>query len=135
MASNTPAQSASEPEMMVDGGALWGAGEWRQPSLSELQTQVDEIADALEAGLAQNDLTNFYTLLRATDLPFWAPGLPHVCCKMLHRLGGISPAVALAVENHMYVVSSFVTFPLEAEIEETRRQALLQLLRGQRLLV
>ena len=54
MASNTPAQSASEPEMMVDGGALWGAGEWRQPSLSELQTQEDEIADALEAGLAQN---------------------------------------------------------------------------------
>ena len=135
MASNAPTQSASEPGTMVGGGTRWEAGERRNPFLSELQAQLDEVVIAQEVGLAQNDLTEFYALLRSTDLPFWAPGLPHVCCKALHRLGGVSPAVALAIENHMYVVSSLVTFPLEEHAEEARRQSLLRLLREQRLLV
>jgi|GEM_PF-1729132 len=135
MGSNTLTRHPSE-QGIVDGDALWGAGEWRKgTSLSELQNQLDETAKVLETGLAQNDLVEFYAFLRSTDLPFWTPGLPHACCRVLHRLGGISPAVALAIENHLYVVSSLVTFPLEDAAEEARRQSLLRLLREQRLLV
>jgi alkylation response protein AidB-like acyl-CoA dehydrogenase len=136
MGSNTPPERYEvERGTMTGEGALWGAGEWRNPSMSELQAQLDEAAAAQETGLAQNDLAEFYAFLRSTDLPFSVPGLPHVCCKILHRLGGISPAVALAIENHMYVMSSLVTFPLEDDAEEARRQSLLRLFREQRLLV
>jgi hypothetical protein len=75
--------------------------------------QIGTIAEALEKALAQNDLTVFYRAFRATDLPFIgthyqhdAYGLFVVCFEVLHRLGSISPATALAVENHYYVSSA-----------------------------
>lgn len=106
-----------------------------------MQSQLDEAATALEAGLERCDLDGFYTFLRSTDLPFVpmihegdAPRLALLCCRILHRLGGISPAVALAVENHLYVTSAIATFPLQGAFE-ARRSSLLRTVRERRLLV
>jgi alkylation response protein AidB-like acyl-CoA dehydrogenase len=63
------------------------------------------------------------------------PGLSLACCKILHRLGGISPAVALAVENHLYVTSALATFPTEDPALQARRQSWLRLMGEGRLLV
>jgi alkylation response protein AidB-like acyl-CoA dehydrogenase len=122
-----------EPGMMAGGDVLSEAEGRRRPSLSELQVQLDETAAALESGLAQNDLTGFYSVLRATDLPLLAvqhandpATLAQVGCKVLHRLGGASPAVALAFENHLYVSSAIATFQFEDKVFENRRQLLLQ---------
>lgn len=108
----------------------------------EMEIQLDETAAALEAGLARNDLAEFYAVLRSTDLPFLAathqedaPGLARACCKVLHRLGGLSPAVALAVENHLYVTSALATFPTDDPAFEARRQAWLRRMQDGRLLV
>ena len=80
--------------------------------------QIGTIAGALETALARNDLPSFYSAFRSTDLPFIgthyqhdAYGLFVTCFEILHRLGGISPATALAVENHYYVSSAIATFP------------------------
>jgi alkylation response protein AidB-like acyl-CoA dehydrogenase len=106
-----------------------------------LQGQLDEAAAALEAGLERNDLDGFYSFLRSTDLPFVpmihagdAPQLAPLCCRILHRLGGISPAVALAIENHYYVTSAISTFPLQGSYED-RRNSLLHKVSERRLLV
>ena len=110
--------------------------------LFELQDQLEEAAAALEVGLSQGDLTEFYAALRSTDLPFVAilhqadaRSLSLACCKILHRLGGISPAVALAVENHLYVTSALATFPTEDQGLQIRRRSWLQQVREERLLV
>jgi alkylation response protein AidB-like acyl-CoA dehydrogenase len=132
---STLERHGSKQGAFVDSGALWSVEERQGPSLPELQLQLDETAAALAAGLAQNDLTEFYALLRSSDLPFVAPGLAHACCTILHRFGGISPAVALAIENHLHVVASLITFPLQDEVQEARRQSLLRLLNEERLLV
>jgi alkylation response protein AidB-like acyl-CoA dehydrogenase len=139
MESDTLERCEQEPGR---GDALREAGERRRPSLSELQAQLDETADALQAGLARNDLDEFYAVLRATDLPLLAVlhagdpvTLAHVGCKVLHRLGGISPAVALAFENHLYVTSAIATFPFEDQVFEDRRQSLLEQLARPGLLV
>lgn len=108
----------------------------------ELQAQLDEVAAALEAGLAGNDLAEFYSVLRSTHLPFLAAlhqgdawNLARACCQVLHRLGGISPAVALAVENQLYVTSALATFPIQDPAFEARRQSWLRLMEDRRLLV
>jgi alkylation response protein AidB-like acyl-CoA dehydrogenase len=82
------------------------------------KAQIATIAEELETSLAQNDLTGFYRAFRSTDLPFIgthyqhdAYGLFVACFEVLHRLGSISPATALAVENHYYVSSAIATFP------------------------
>jgi alkylation response protein AidB-like acyl-CoA dehydrogenase len=105
--------------------------------------QIGMIAEALEKALAQNDLTGFYQAFRSTDLPFIgthyqqdAYGLFVVCFEILHRLGSISPATALAVENHYYVSSAIATFPtVDNPALNNSRQSLLASIINDRLLV
>jgi alkylation response protein AidB-like acyl-CoA dehydrogenase len=105
--------------------------------------QIGTIAEALEKALAQNDLTGFYRAFRSTDLPFIgthyqrdAYGLFVVCFEILHRLGGISPATGLAVENHYYVSSAIATFPTaDNQALNNSRQSLVASITNDRLLV
>jgi alkylation response protein AidB-like acyl-CoA dehydrogenase len=105
--------------------------------------QIFTIAEALERALVHGDLTGFYQAFRSTDLPFIGTHFQHdayglfvVCFEVLHRLGGISPATALAVENHYYVSSAIATFPAVDNPElNNSRQALLALIVNDRLLV
>jgi alkylation response protein AidB-like acyl-CoA dehydrogenase len=105
--------------------------------------QIGIIAEALEKSLAQNDLTGFYQVFRSTDLPFIgthyqhdAYGLFVICFEILHRLGGISPATALAVENHYYVSSAIATYPVvDNPALNNSRQSLLASITNGRLLV
>lgn len=109
-----------------------GAGRGARQRL-DLGRQTELAADALKKALAERDLPAFYRVFRSTDLPFLglvyegdAAGLFRACAHVLHRLGGISPAVALAVENHFYVSSAIATFPIgDDERLEGRRRALL----------
>ncbi len=111
----------------------------RPPSPGELEGQIEEVASALEAGLARNDLAEFYSTLRSTNVPFLAVihqkdalSLATNCCKVLHRLGGLSPAVALAVENHLYVTSALATFPTpDPALQERRKLWLRRMWEGQ----
>jgi alkylation response protein AidB-like acyl-CoA dehydrogenase len=114
----------------------------RQVGSRDLREQIDQAASELQAGLASNDLSAFYDWFRASDLPFVAlaqredpVGLARTCCRILHRLGGISPAVAMALENHFYVTSALVTFPVGDPALEERREQLLEDLERRRLLV
>lgn len=104
---------------------------------------IDKIAAALEQALAASDLSVFYKAFRATRLPFLCeayadrPGqLFAACFEIVHRLGGLSPAVALAVENHFYVTSAVATFPARADpgLEERRRR-LIESVASERMLV
>ncbi len=105
--------------------------------------QLDDVAAALEDALAANDLSIFYRAFRATRLPFLcgehrddAAALFPACFAVVHRLGGISPAVALAVENHYYVTSAIATFPAASDPPlEAFRQRLLTAVVEDRLLV
>jgi len=105
--------------------------------------QIGIIAESLEKALAQNDLTVFYRAFRSTDLPFIgthyqndAYGLFVVCFEVLHRLGSLSPATALAVENHYYVSSAIATFPTANNPSlNNSRQSLLASIINDRLLV
>jgi alkylation response protein AidB-like acyl-CoA dehydrogenase len=105
--------------------------------------QIGTIAEALEEALAQNDLTVFYRAFRSTDLPFIGTNYQHdayglfvVCFEILHRLGSISPATALAVENHYYVSSAIATFPTaDNPALNNSRQSLLDSITNDRLLV
>lgn len=112
------------------------------PSLAELRGPLDEAAAALEVGLARNDLEEFYSVFRSTPLPFLAalhqgdaPSLSRACCTVLHRLGGVSPAVALAIENQLYVTSALATFPIQDPDFAARRESWLRLMEDRRLLV
>jgi alkylation response protein AidB-like acyl-CoA dehydrogenase len=105
--------------------------------------QIGTIAEALEEAVAQNDLTVFYRAFRSTDLPFIGTNYQHdayglfvVCFEILHRLGSISPATALAVENHYYVSSAIATFPTaDNPALNNSRQSLLDSITNDRLLV
>lgn len=107
------------------------------------EEQIGRIAQALEEALARNDLTVFYRAFRSTELPFIGThyqqdpyGLFVACFEILHRLGGISPATALAVENHYYVSSAIATFPTAANSALSKtRQSLLASITDDRLLV
>jgi alkylation response protein AidB-like acyl-CoA dehydrogenase len=95
--------------------------------------QIDEVAAALEDALAKKDFAEFYHTFRSTDLPFLFPDFEHntrglfrTCFKVLHRLGGISPATALAIENHYYICSAIARFPAGDDINlEKRRNSLI----------
>jgi alkylation response protein AidB-like acyl-CoA dehydrogenase len=107
------------------------------------QDQMESVTRALELGLARNDLADFYRLLRSTDLPFLpaaspkdTKGLFRRCFELVHRLGSVSPAAGLAVENHLYVTSAIATVPVGAIPRlEQRRRLLLQTIASRRLLV
>ncbi|HEX8186557.1 MAG TPA: acyl-CoA dehydrogenase family protein [Blastocatellia bacterium] len=114
-----------------------------RPDPSGYREQIETVAVALEHALAQNNLAEFYKVFRATDLPFVgavyegdAYGLFQVCFDVLHRLGGLSPATALAVENHYYVSSAIATFPTAGDqARDSRRRSLLDSIIADRLLV
>jgi hypothetical protein len=103
---------------------------------------LDRVSSALEAGLAGNDLTGFYDVLRASELPFIAVhhdgdpvGLARACRDILHRLGGLSPAVALAFENHLFVTATLATFSAQNDGMEARARVILEKIGRERLLV
>ncbi len=109
---------------------------------TSLGEQFDSAASALESGLLRNDLTGFFEIFRNSDLPFLpqarrndTAGLARTLCSLLHRLGGISPAVTLAVENHFYVTSALATIPIQESSLKARRQSLFRDLKRGRLLV
>jgi alkylation response protein AidB-like acyl-CoA dehydrogenase len=63
-------------------------------------------------------------------------GLFRLCFELLHRLGGVSPAAALAIENHFYVSSAIATFPTADDpVMDANRQALVQAIVDRRMLV
>lgn len=105
--------------------------------------ELRAVAEALEAALKVRDLPAFYRVFRATSLPFLCSELGDNtealflrCFDVVHRLGSISPAVALAVENHYYVTSAVATFPAAADSAlEDFRQRLMARVAGERLLV
>src|SRR5215203_2096195 len=103
---------------------------------------LDRVSSALECGLAGNDLTEFYDVLRASELPFVAVayngdscGLARACRDIVHRLGGLSPAVALAFENHLFVTAALATFSVEDKGQKARARAILERVGRERLLV
>lgn len=122
-----------------------GASKKKQPApqTETFGEQLDRVAQAVENALAQRDLSIFYREFRASDLPFLPcehKDEPHrlfrLCYEVLHRLGGLSPAVALAVENHYYVTSAIATMPADGNADlETQRQNFLGLVQQQKLLV
>jgi alkylation response protein AidB-like acyl-CoA dehydrogenase len=120
--------------------------QWRAqgvPGVPRFQEQLTLVATTLEEGLTRRDLSGFYDAFRSTELPFIgaanpmeAYGLFRACFDILHRLGGLSPAAALAIENHYYILSALVTFPTgEDVVLERRRRALLEHIVKNRLLV
>lgn len=106
------------------------------------QDQLALLADALPTALADGDLRDFFRLFRSTDLPFVAPAhvgqtrpLFRLCFEILHRLGAISPATALAIENHYFVTSAIATAPAADDDASGARDELLAAIAGRRLLV
>jgi len=115
----------------------------QRPGVSHYREQIVMVAEALREAIDRNDLSGFYQVFRSTDLPFIgeiyegdARGLFCVCSEVLHGLGAISPATALAVENHYYVTSAIATFPTgdDPAMDENRRALLRSIIDG-RLLV
>ena len=112
-------------------------------SIESYREQMVAVCAALETALISNDFTGFYRLFRSSDLPFMpaayqtdATGLFRLCFELLHRLGGISPATALAIENHFYVTSAIATFPTANDpAMDRRRDALVDSICDQRMLV
>jgi alkylation response protein AidB-like acyl-CoA dehydrogenase len=109
---------------------------------SRHRSEIDLAAEALVRALASKDLSEFYRVFRNTSLPFLgaeylddAGGLFAVCFEIVHRLGAISPAVALAVENHFYVTSAMATFPTNgnAQLHRRRRELLAHIFNDRRL--
>jgi alkylation response protein AidB-like acyl-CoA dehydrogenase len=103
---------------------------------------LDRVSSALESGLAGNDLTEFYSVMRASELPFVAAtyngdscALARACRDIVHRLGGLSPAVALAFENHLFVTAALATFSAQGDGREAKARAILERVGRERLLV
>lgn len=103
---------------------------------------LDRVSSALESGLAGNDLTEFYDVLRASELPFIAAahdgdscGLARACRDIIHRLGGLSPAVALAFENHLFITAVLATLSIQDKVQEERARAILERVGKERLFV
>jgi alkylation response protein AidB-like acyl-CoA dehydrogenase len=107
------------------------------------QEQLVTVLQALEQAIARKHLPDFYRVFRSTDIPFVpasfegsAEKLFRLCFECVHRMGGISPAVGLAVENHLYVLSAIATLPTGEDPEwDHRRRSLLSAIVGRRLLV
>lgn len=109
---------------------------------AQYREQLDVVAEALPRALAEGDLSGFYRTFRATELPFLAFAhegqtrtLFRRCFEILNRLGAISPATALAIENHYYVTSAIATVPWVEGGEEDPRRELLTAIAERRLLV
>lgn len=110
--------------------------------VAHYREQMTAVTASLEDAIARNDFTEFYRVFRSTDLPFMpaayqsdARGLFRLCFELLHRLGGISPATALAIENHFYVSSAIATFPTadDAELDASRRSLVRSIVDGRML--
>jgi alkylation response protein AidB-like acyl-CoA dehydrogenase len=108
-----------------------------------LNAELAAAAEALEQSLAAGSLSHFYKVFRSTSLPFLcgeykddAGRLFPACFDVVHRLGSISPAAGLAVENHYYVTSAIATFPTHGDaLLERKRAAILDAVVEGRLLV
>lgn len=103
---------------------------------------LDRVSSVLEAGLAENDLTEFFDALRASELPFISVtydgdscGLARACRDIVHRLGGLSPAVTLAFENHLFVTAALATFSLQNKSQDAKARAILERVGRERLFV
>jgi alkylation response protein AidB-like acyl-CoA dehydrogenase len=102
---------------------------------------LNGVAAALTQAIAHRDLPAFWRAFRASELPYIGGahdrdpvGLVRRCVPILHRLGAISPAAALAAENHYYVSSAIATFPCRHEgLDRKRRQLCNALFRDRRL--
>ncbi|NTG05516.1 acyl-CoA dehydrogenase family protein [Rhizobium rhizogenes] len=104
---------------------------------------MSQLCVDLEGAVAHADFDGFYKTFRSSDLPY----LPIIyegqilelfthCFELLHRLGGISPAIALAIENHFYVSSTIATFPTQNDDRlDAKRRALLEAVKANRWLV
>jgi alkylation response protein AidB-like acyl-CoA dehydrogenase len=111
--------------------------------LPDLRAQLEDLMAALEAAVARREFGEFYGVFRRTELPFLPvvyEGQPqplfHQCFAILHQLGSISPATALAIENHFYVSAAIATFPTDHDPElDRRRHALLAAISNGRWLV
>jgi alkylation response protein AidB-like acyl-CoA dehydrogenase len=109
----------------------------------EDDAELEALAPILETAISANDLGPFWHAFRRSTLPFIGAahegdvaGLFGRCFTILHRLGGISPATALAVENHYYVSSAIATLPpFQDPALDLRRKNLTDAIFGQRLLV
>ncbi|GAA2798155.1 acyl-CoA dehydrogenase family protein [Saccharopolyspora taberi] len=105
--------------------------------------QLDQITGKLAEALPHGDLSAFYRTFRETDLPLLPVTfrddprtLFRLVFETLQRLGALSPATALAVENHFYVSSAIATFPAGDDVLlEQRRHAVLDKLGARRALV
>lgn len=114
-----------------------------RPDSSDLTAQLAELVAALEAAVARREFGEFYRLFRASELPFLPVAyegesrpLFHQCFTALHQLGGVSPATALAIENHFYVSATIATFPTDHDpVLDKRRHALLAAISNGRWLV
>ncbi len=112
-------------------------------SIESYREQMVAVCAALQSALTSNDFTEFYRLFRSSDLPFMpavyqndAAGLFRLCFELLHVLGGVSPATALAIENHFYVTSAIATFPIINDTAmDRRRSALVDAICDRRMLV
>ena len=113
------------------------------PAASGFEDECKALARALEKALAADDLKSFYQVFRSTSLPLLPIALrekPHTLfCRtseVIRRLGSLSPAVALAVENHFYVLSAMATLPTAPdEPFHARRLELLEQIQANRWLV
>jgi len=129
--------------LKTDVDLLRATGSGQAKNSTGYRDQIGKACSALEQGLARNDLADFYRFLRSTELPFMAEsyqkdpqGLFSHCFELVHRLGSISPAAGLAVENHLYVTAAIATVPASGIPElEPRRRHLLETIAGRRLLV
>jgi len=115
-----------------------------KPEVDRLTDQMSEVAARLDAALLAGDLRTFYSALRASDLPLLPfyfdlepTTLYRLSADLLHRLGSRSPAVALAVEQHFYMVGAIATMPLQlgAEALQLPRRTLLTALSRNRCLL
>ncbi len=112
-------------------------------SSATFTAEIETAALALERAVDHSDLRLFYEVFRQTSLP-WI-GIIHRhdpstavrwSVEVVKRLGSISPAVALAVENHLYVVAAIATLGLRGDgLLEQRRLAVLESIGKNRWLV
>lgn len=114
------------------------------PTAEEFTAEVESMAECLEGVLRESrDPAPFFAELRKTSLPFFPCALRdkprlvfHRAVEVVRRLGGVSPAVALAVENHLFVVAALATLPLDAgEVMHARRNELIDTVEEKRWLV
>jgi len=99
------------------------------PTGEEFTAEVEAAAEKLEAAVAAGEPGRFFADLRETSLPFIPCTLrdkPRLifdrAAEVVRRFASISPAVALAVENHLFVVAALATLPLNEGEELHRRR-------------